>query len=245
MKSLVCDFMGIPDKVEDKLKVEYLHILEMYMDTLLLPKVVPQGRQKGRSKEAAKELDSGIQIIWPATRLHEAGIRFRRSQSKSITDVWFDEKRGVLKLPEMVVDDDTESTFLNVMAFEKLHKDAGSKVTCFILLMNNLIDVDQDVALLASNKIILNALGNDQDAAELFGRLGQGAALDLKSDSHITHVQEMVNEHCKKRRHKWCASLKHNYFQHPWAIVSLIAAALGFVILILQAVYQICDYYRG
>lgn len=218
-----------------------LHILDMYRMSLLGTTILEN--KDGSMERKTKKSGPEYQVIRHATQLRDAGIDFQKSGTKSLTDVSFDSKKGVLKIPQLVVDDDSEASLLNVMAFEKLHEEAGSEVTSFVVLMNNLIDVDEDVALLSSKNILANALGDDQSAAELFGSLGKGAAMDL--ESHITEVHHQVNLHCRRPWNEWCASLKHNYFHNPWAIISLVAAILGFAILIVQAVYQIVDYYRG
>lgn len=216
-----------------------LHILDVYRASLLYPPI--DNKDRSGTGKKYDESDPDCQIIPPATQLQEAGIQFERSKTNSFTDVSFDPRRGMLSLPHVVVDDDTEPSLLNVMAFEKLHVSAGNKVTSFVMFISNLIDMDKDVTLLASEKIMTNALGNDHSAAELFSMLGRGAYMDL--DSHITRVQKMVNEHCNKTWNKWCASLKQDYFQSPWAMISLVAALLGFVVLLLQAIYQFLDYY--
>ncbi|XP_038875622.1 UPF0481 protein At3g47200-like [Benincasa hispida] len=239
LRSLICQPMCIN---EEAVMGRELHILDMYRASLLYPPVDRKDRS-GKTKVTYQQSDPECQIIPQATQLHDAGIKFKSSPTKNLTDVSFNPKQGVLELPYIVVDDDTETTLLNVMAFEKLYVEAGSKVTSFVILMNNLIDVDRDVALLASDKILANALGNDESAADLFSLLGKGAAMDL--DSHITDVHYKVNKHCSLSWNQWCASLKHDYFQNPWAIISLFAAVFGFAILIVQAIYQIVDYHRG
>ena len=179
------------------------------------------------------------QLIPQATLLREAGIRFRKSENKSLENVSFE--KGVLKLPLLIVDDNTETNLLNVMAFEKLH-DVGSQVTSFVVLMNNLIDIDKDVELLSNDNIIANALGNNEEAANLFSVLGKGVSLDLGSNN-LTEVHQLVNIHCDDSWNRWWANLKHTYFQNPWAIISFFGAIFGFAILIVQAVYQIVDFH--
>ncbi|KAL0538320.1 hypothetical protein IC582_027335 [Cucumis melo] len=246
LTSLICKLWFVK---KDELTVKGgKHILEMYRMLLLdpIPIVLSERDESQKKAEGTKgnkkEKDESVlnsQIIPQATLLHDAGIKFRRSETESLIDIGF--KNGVLELPHLTVDDDTETKLLNVMAFEKLHGNVRSYVTSFVVLMNNLIDIDKDVELLSENKIIDNALGNDEDAAKLFTVLGKGVALDL--ESNIAKVHRLVNKHCDGRCNRWCANLKHNYFQNPWAIISLIGAIFGFLILIVQAVYQIIDYH--
>ncbi|XP_022960231.1 UPF0481 protein At3g47200-like [Cucurbita moschata] len=239
LQELICNWLGISQK---DLLDEFLHILDLYKASLLCPPI-------DRTKWCEKGELSGaeFQVIPPATKLHEAGIKFKMSQTKSLKDVIFDEVEGVLSLPMLMVDDNTESTFLNVMAFEKLHvegaaQEAPSLITSFVILMSNLIDDERDVALLSSKGTLANALGNDREAAELFSRLGKGVAMG--PNRHMMAVHKMLNDYCKEPWNERCATLKHQYFQNPWTVISLTAAIFGFLILILQAIYQLLDYYK-
>ncbi|EEF50158.1 conserved hypothetical protein [Ricinus communis] len=87
-----------------------------------------------------------------ATELNEAGIRFKKSKTRSLKDISF--CGGVLRLLVTMVDDATESTFLNLMALERFHAGAGNEVTSFIFFMDNIIDSERDVAPLHSRGII-------------------------------------------------------------------------------------------
>uniref|UniRef100_A0A0A0K9F5 Uncharacterized protein n=1 Tax=Cucumis sativus TaxID=3659 RepID=A0A0A0K9F5_CUCSA len=220
--------------------VEKKHILHMYRASLLYPSTLSYPNMD-EIKKNNKDDKFGLkcQLIPQATLLREAGIRFRKSENKSLENVSFE--KGVLTLPSLIVDDNTKTNLLNVMAFEKLH-DVGSQVTSFVVLMNNLIDIDKDVELLSNDNIIANALGNNEEAANLFSVLGKGVSLDLGSNN-LTEVHQLVNIHCDDSWNRWWANLKHTYFQNPWAIISFFGAIFGFAILIVQAVYQIVDFH--
>ncbi|KAK9292525.1 hypothetical protein L1049_020498 [Liquidambar formosana] len=62
-----------------------------------------------------KASGDGCEIIGSATELDKARIRFKRSKNQSIKDISF--CGGVLKLPQIAVDDATESMFLNLNSF--------------------------------------------------------------------------------------------------------------------------------
>ncbi|CAA2969826.1 UPF0481 At3g47200-like [Olea europaea subsp. europaea] len=128
-----------------------LHILDVYRKSLL--------------EEPDKNVDhkphqGEDQIIRSATELNEAGIQIEKSETKSLKDISF--HRGVLKLPPIMVDDATESTYLNLIAFERLHVNAGNEVTSYIFFMDNIIDSAGDVSLLHSSGIIQHAIWQRQ-----------------------------------------------------------------------------------
>ncbi|OMP05389.1 hypothetical protein COLO4_08884 [Corchorus olitorius] len=215
-----------------------LHVLDVYRKSLLRD-IPGHGSQRKRKPRNIHHND-GDDIIGSATELNEAGIRFKKSNTVSLKDITF--HGGVLKLPVVIVDDATESMFLNLIAFERFHVGAGNEVTSFIFFMDNIIDSDKDVALLHSRGIIQNALGSDKAVANLFNSLSKDITLD--PDSSLDEVHKKVNRYCKKAWNEWRANLIHTYFRNPWAILSLIAAIFLFALTIAQTVYTVYPFYH-
>ncbi|XP_048139392.1 UPF0481 protein At3g47200-like [Rhodamnia argentea] len=179
--------------------------------------------------------NASVETIPPATELREHGIQFKQSETNSLKEISF--ASGVLRLPVIVVDDDTESMFLNLIAFERFHVEAGTEVTSYICFMDNLIDKERDFALLRKKGIIRNYMESDEAAAKLFNLLAKDVMLDPGSRLH--DMIKKVKEYCKERRHKWRASLMHTHFRNPWVILSLIAAFLLFGLTIIQTIYTV------
>ncbi|KAF2288432.1 hypothetical protein GH714_007450 [Hevea brasiliensis] len=115
-----------------------LHPLDVYRKSLLQKNV---GKEKRRSRSRSRRHKEGSNIIRSATELNEAGIRFKKSKTRSLKDISF--KGGVLRLPVIVVDDATESIFLNLIAFERFHVGAGNEVTSYVFFMDNIIDSER------------------------------------------------------------------------------------------------------
>ncbi|KAM7264582.1 hypothetical protein ACFE04_002265 [Oxalis oulophora] len=214
-----------------------LHVLDVYHKSLL---EVPKKKKRHRRHPVVVDEDAG-DIIWPASELNEAGIRFKRSKTTSLKDISF--HGGDLRLPVIVVDDATESTFLNLMAFERSHVGAGNEVTSYVFFMDNMIDNERDVALLASKGILQNAIGSDKAVAKLFNSLSKDITLD--PEGGLDEVHKRVYNYCSKPWNKWRANLIHTYFTNPWAILSLIAAIFLFALTIAQTVYTIAPYYQS
>ncbi|CAN1842389.1 UPF0481 protein At3g47200 [Linum perenne] len=99
------------------------HVVDAYRKSLLhqdefrLKRVGPRRRPPRYRAED--------DIVRSATELNEAGIQFKRSITGSLKDISF--RRGVLRLPVIVVDDTTESIFLNLIAYERFHVGAGNE----------------------------------------------------------------------------------------------------------------------
>ncbi|CAN6726777.1 unnamed protein product [Malus baccata var. baccata] len=140
------------------------------------------------------------------TELNEAEIRFKKS------------KTTILRLLTVVMDDTTESMFLNLIALERFHVGAGNKVTSYMFFMDNIIDNVGDVALLHAK------------FANLFNSLSKDITLDPDSSFNAPW-------------NVWCAILVHTYFRNPWAIISLIVGVFLFVLTIAETEYSINPYY--
>ncbi|CAK9160563.1 unnamed protein product [Ilex paraguariensis] len=180
-------------------------------------------------------------ITRSATELLEAGVRFENKESDSLNGISF--KKGVLTLPSFVIDDTTESTFLNMIAFERCHVGAGNEVTSFIWFMDNLIDTAADVSLLQSKNIVHNFIGSDKGAANLFNTISKELTIDQESGLGSVHSQ--VKEYCEQKWHRWRANLCHTYFTNPWTLISVIAAGVLFGLTGTQTAFSALQYYQS
>lgn len=218
-----------------------LHILDVFRKSRLH---LSGGRntvkkKKKKEKNGRRDVGDVNAIVRSAMELDEAGIKLKVSRTESLRDISF--KHGILRLPEMTVDDATESKFLNMMAFERLHVGTGNEITSYVFFMDNIIDSEMDVSLLHSKKIIHNALGSDKAVAKLFNSLSKDVTLD--PDSSLDGVHRRVSNYCGKRWNMWRANLLHTYFRSPWAFISLAAAIFLLGLTVVQTVYSVLPYY--
>ncbi|KAK7300371.1 hypothetical protein RJT34_11215 [Clitoria ternatea] len=170
--------------------------------------------------------------------LHEAGIRFSKSNTDNLKDVTFDD--GVLKLPHIQVDDSTRYIFLNLLAFERLHVGAGNEVTSYVYFMDNIIDTEADVDILHKNDILCNALECNKAVAQMFNSLAKDITV---VGADIENEQKKMARYCRKWWKKWRANLIHTYFRNPWSTVSLHAAIFLFALTTVQTVFTVLPYY--
>ncbi|XP_058194518.1 UPF0481 protein At3g47200-like [Rhododendron vialii] len=225
-----------------------LHLLDVHRKILLWPDTRNLTSRQGKSwwhwdpssSRMAHEAGAGDEIIRSAMEIHAAGISFKKSKSQSLKDITFE--AGKLRLPPIVVDDTTESMFLNLIIFERFHVGVGNEVTSYLFFMDSIIDSAKDVSLLQDKGIIQNALGSDKAVAELFNTISKDATLDPASSLDLVH--KTVDKYCKQRCNKWRANAKHTYFTNPWAIISVIAAFVLFTLTILQTIYSMLSYYN-
>ncbi|CAJ1978491.1 unnamed protein product [Sphenostylis stenocarpa] len=233
-----------PGTPETRTLGKCMHVLDVYRKSLIHQGPTHRTRvstpKRRRRLWLSEEEHGNDEIIRSATELHDAGIRFRKSRTNSLGDVSFGD--GLLRLPTLVVDDTTEYMFLNLIAFERLHAEAGNDVTSYIFFMDTIIDSEMYVALLHRKGILVNALGSDKAVAKLFNSLSKDIAVDRQGVLDV--VRMSLSNYCKKPWNIWRANLIHTYFRNPWAIVSLVAAVFLFALTIVQTVYTIAQYYQ-
>ncbi|KAL6842928.1 hypothetical protein ACP4OV_027241 [Aristida adscensionis] len=163
-----------------------------------------------RSMPYIPNLNQGAEstdIIRSAVELYKAGIQFKASKPDSFHRTGF--RRGVLILPSVRVDDSTEYTLLNMMAFERQHTDAGYYVTAYVFFMDSIVESAKDVALLSSGGIIQNAAGSYEAVANLFHSIPKD--IILENNNPLFVLQRMVNGYCSKPWNRFRTNLWHSY----------------------------------
>uniref|UniRef100_A0A7C8ZPV6 Uncharacterized protein n=1 Tax=Opuntia streptacantha TaxID=393608 RepID=A0A7C8ZPV6_OPUST len=167
------------------------------------------------------------------TRLNEAGVKFVASQSTDLLNIRF--SNGVLEIPRLVLTDQTESLFRNVMVFEQCHHFSDSYIIDYFAFFDGLINTPEDVEMLVQNGVIENWLGNNEEAAALFANIFKQTR--LRGDNfYYSNLCRDLNAYANTAWHRWKATLKHEYFNHPWAIISVIYAFVLLVLTVLQTV---------
>ncbi|XP_050291811.1 UPF0481 protein At3g47200-like [Quercus robur] len=218
------------------------HCLDVFQRSLLQRESQQETRiwnkRQSRNHVADKRRQ---QLIHCVTELKEAGIKFKKRKTDRFWDIKF--KNGILYIPRLFIHDGTKSLFLNLIAFEQCHLDCGNDITSYLVFMDNLINSHQDVAHLHYHGIIEHWLGSDAEVADLFNRLCQEVVFDI-NDSYLCHLSEDVNRYYDQKWNTWCASLRHNYFSNPWAIISLVAAVFLLLLTFTQTFYGVYGYYR-
>ncbi|KAE9466488.1 hypothetical protein C3L33_01620, partial [Rhododendron williamsianum] len=188
--------------------------------------------------------------LWSAIELTEAGIRLKRSFSEQKGRIAFNANDGVLTLPRLEVDHVTESTFLNLIAFDGLHVgDLPGEVTSFIYFMRQLIKSPRDVRLLISSGILKNGIGSDEAVVQLFDSLSKEAPMLNQCTSKMYHdVYIRILLYRRKPQNRLRAYLVHAYHEStnwsPLAYWSILAAILLFILSFLQTWYTLYPYYH-
>ncbi|KAF5738225.1 hypothetical protein HS088_TW13G01121 [Tripterygium wilfordii] len=220
-----------------------LHCLDVFRRSLLRtgPQPAPRIWIK-RWSHANRVADKRrLQLIHCVTELREAGVKFKKRKTDRFWDIKF--KNGVLKIPRLLIHDGTKSLFLNLIAFEQCHLDCTNNISSYVIFMDNLINSPEDVGYLHYCGIIEHWLGSDDEVADLFNRLCQEVVFDI-NDSYFSRLSGDVNRYYNHRWNAWRASLKHKYFNNPWAIISVVAGVVLLLLTFAQTFYGVYGYYR-
>ncbi|KAH6780306.1 hypothetical protein C2S52_011543 [Perilla frutescens var. hirtella] len=172
-----------------------------------------------------------------ASELKQSGIRLKGSKGITLWNITFMD--GVVKLPPLNVSDKTGSILRNLIAYEQCFPNDHPKyVTDFAFLMHCLIRSTKDVEILRRRGIISNFLGSDDMIFLMFNGLGKNVV--ISSDFSYSNVFESVNEHNRRRR--WMGKMKRKYFNAPWAVISVIGAAMLLLLTFIQTVVCVLSY---
>ena len=177
--------------------------------------------------------EKGWQPMPCARSLEEAGIKFRRVESKSILDIKFND--GVLEIPPLLIQDTTETVFRNIISFEQCYPNCEDRFTSYAILMDSLINTVKDADILGKNEILDNWL-NPLDAVQLFKNLHHNTCYN---EYYYQSLSRDVSRYCQRRWPRWRAALVRNYFNTPWALFSTSAAVMILILTLLQTVYSI------
>ncbi|XP_022961905.1 UPF0481 protein At3g47200-like [Cucurbita moschata] len=170
------------------------------------------------------------------TELYEAGVTIKKAKgARNMMDINF--KNGILTIPPLMIDDFFEPIMRNLIAFEHFPLEDKSKCTQYITFMDKLISTEKDVSLLVQAEIIINNIGgSDKEVSKLFNNLCK--FVEERCDDKFNEISKALRDHCNKRWNKAKASLKHNYFNTPWAAISFSAATLLIILTLLQTIFS-------
>lgn len=177
-----------------------------------------------------------IKHLYSATQFHEAGVKFKVGKSKCFLDIKFE--KGVLEIPSILIENDTEALARNVMALEQTHFVGNGYITNYFFIMDFLINTTKDVNLLCDKKIVVNYLGDNTAARQMVNNLNKGILLEnMTPEYHQLCLK--LNKFYENRWHNWMATLRHDYFRSPWRSASTIAAIILLVPTFIQTIFSI------
>ncbi|XP_022973628.1 UPF0481 protein At3g47200-like [Cucurbita maxima] len=144
---------------------------------------------------------------------------------------------GVFEIPPILNDDYFEPMMQNLIAFEHVYVGNDNKCIQYVSLLDHLICTEKDVSVLVKARIIINEIGGSSiEVSKLFNNLCK--FVTVPNCCHFNDINKALREHCSRRWNKAIATLKHNYFNTPWAIVSFVGAIFLLIFALLQTIFS-------
>ncbi|KAL5574285.1 hypothetical protein UlMin_023882 [Ulmus minor] len=185
--------------------------------------------------------ERNFQFIKSATTLEEFGVVFKKAEKGAkLRDITFTKNDGVLKIPQLMISDRTETIFRNLVAYEKYI--GNSDFTDYLFFMDCLINSPKDVELLRHRGIIENMLGDDEYVSLMFNKICSYVVTEISTDSDFDELCQDINEYSARRLNKWMAKLWHQYFSSPWSSISVFAALVLLGLTTVQTMFSIISY---
>ncbi|XP_028060594.1 UPF0481 protein At3g47200-like [Camellia sinensis] len=159
-----------------------------------------------------------------ATELQESGVQFKKAKGSNLFDIKF--ISGTLEIPQLCIEEETESFLTNLVAFELCSSYCKPPYVCeYMVFMNSLINSSKDVRLLRRGGIIESWVGDDEHLYTMCHKLFK-ITLTNPQIFGYSQVFNDVDYYCKRRRNVWMENLRRNYFNSPWAFISFLAAVI-------------------
>ncbi|KAL4655067.1 hypothetical protein ACB092_01G424400 [Castanea dentata] len=212
-----------PEDVD--VNVEILHLTDL-IRTFLLRSPLP-----GRNSVVSK-------LLYSATQLQEAGVKFKVNSKNSLLDIKFDSKHGVLEMPSLEIYEETIILFRNLITLEQSCYLDDAYITDYVVLLNFLIDTTKDMDLLCEKGILVNYVRDNNTATTAFNDLNNYLIWSVMNSDYVKICEEL-NAFYKKSWHRWKATLRNQYFSSPWRSASTIAAIILLVLTFIQTVFSI------
>ncbi|KAI9111204.1 hypothetical protein K1719_017815 [Acacia pycnantha] len=181
--------------------------------------------------------------VYSACKLHDAGIKFEvKKDELSLLELQY--SKGVLKIPEIMICDSTETHLRNVVAFEQCHFRSSRSMTDYMVFWEHFIRTERDVEILEEKGIIQNLVGENDAVASITKRLARNTYYRNYNNDYISLVKEL-NELCDSPYQRYKAIFKEQYWSTPWRIASFLGGILLLVLTLIQTISSVIALFQN
>ncbi|KAM0051085.1 hypothetical protein Hdeb2414_s0007g00231261 [Helianthus debilis subsp. tardiflorus] len=143
--------------------------------------------------------------------------------------------KPTLRIPVLKIYDSTEIILRNLIAYEQSGR-THSYVTSYAIAMYMLVDTQEDVEKLVDSGVLVNAMGSNDEAANMINSICKGPIL---ADFFYEEQWVKLSKYCDAYWPKYIANLKRTYFSSPWNIIALVAGIILFTLTVVQTIFTI------
>jgi hypothetical protein len=182
-----------------------------------------------------------------AVQYHEAGVTLKKREYNqdnrhSLLDVRF--SNGVIEIPCLPIDENTEALFKNFIALEQTDPRYGNDLTAYVWFMSQLVTTPDDAALLVNKGIILHMMESDEELSSLFIRLIKQVVIKAETNSYLNSLCRTLEIHYKNRLNRWMAWLWLNHFSNPWLALAVLATVIVLICTVVQTIFTVLAYVK-
>ncbi|KAJ3683553.1 hypothetical protein LUZ60_013780 [Juncus effusus] len=180
------------------------------------------------------------QVIPSASQLHEFRVILRKRISPlDIFHVTY--KKGVIKIPQLVIDSTRRTLIMSLLAFEKCVPESERRWTGLMILLNCIMKNKKDLEILQRDGVVLNLFPSDDEAIKFAGQLSERVTVDF-NDHYFTDMFRMINMQCETKLARYKARFLHQYFNNPWAVITFATSTTAILLSMVQAFVSVFTY---
>ncbi|XP_022722242.1 UPF0481 protein At3g47200-like [Durio zibethinus] len=248
--SLRCDLLLLENQIPFFVVLKLLGMIgisdeEDFARTILkfLKYTLPDSRFSEDGVKSINEIGHLLDLIheyWRPSPIEITAYRNTKATDTSLTQSLFDIKfeKGTLKIPTLEINHWTNCLLRNLIALEQFSSCGDiTHITDYAVFMDCLINSAKDVEILTHRGIVNNNLGNDEAVATMFNRLTDSVTYSSEK-YYYREVSDKVNAYSGGRWNKRLANLNHYYFNSPWALISVLAAAVILLLTLMQTIFS-------
>ncbi|KAK4270967.1 hypothetical protein QN277_019730 [Acacia crassicarpa] len=187
--------------------------------------------------------DNKLKHVYSACKLHDAGIKFEVNADE-ISLLKLQYSKGVLKIPEVMISDSTETLLRNVAAFEQFQFRDSRSMIDYIIFLEHFIRSEKDVEILEENRVIQNNIGENDAVASITKRLGMHTKYVNYNNDYISLFKEL-NEICDSPCQRYIEIFKQQYWSTPWRIASFLGAIFLLFLTLIQTISSVFAFFQN
>ncbi|KAM7490208.1 hypothetical protein LguiA_033129 [Lonicera macranthoides] len=196
--------------------------------------------------ESIEEGKGKVRCKFSAKQLQEAGVKFVKANRAGmpLLDIKFSGENGNLEIPQLIVNEWSETFYLNVIAFERANPQIRHYACSYFIFMESLVKTDKDVDVLVDHQIIENSLGDQEQVRSLFTNLCKD--FPRNGDFYLSSHCNDLNTYSRDWWHQWKGAwygwkqmLRRDYFSNPWSTISVVAAVILLILTVIQTVCSV------
>lgn len=163
-----------------------------------------------------------------------------KDSDQAIRWVRFEEKTSTLYLPIVSIDLFRHSLLRNFIALEYTsEKYRPAPITSFAFFMDELVDSEEDIAVLREANIIKNCIGSNKEVTQCFNALIRSDYL-TPGCKPIDHARMGLQKYARRKYKILWSEFLSTYFAKPWLVAGSIAATL---LIFFQVIQFFCRFY--